>query len=178
MSMTMAGVTALIFNLQNLYARSSGGLISDFMNRRRGLRGRLQAQFICLFFEGVFLVAFSRMKCLASSLPMLFLFGFFVQASEGTTYGIVPYVSPQATGTIAGIVGAGGNIGAMCFGLIFIFSERNEMDCYMILGAFVMVISVLTLFLTQLGSLAHGHGFKKATTTTTTTTTAIATMAT
>eukprot|EP00957_Ditylum_brightwellii_P201953 15327940-Ditylum_brightwellii.AAC.1 len=34
-------------------------------------------------------------------------------AAEGTSYGIVPYVNPPCTGSIAGIVGAGGNTGAV-----------------------------------------------------------------
>ena len=47
-------------------------------------------------------------------------FSLFVQAAEGcSTYGIVPYVDPPATGSIAGIVGAGGNAGAVRFGLGF-----------------------------------------------------------
>ena len=46
-------------------------------------------------------------------------FSVFVQAAEGSTYGIVPYVNPPCTGSIAGIVGAGGNMGAVCFGLAF-----------------------------------------------------------
>ena len=42
--------------------------------------------------------------------------------SEGSTFGIVPYVKPKATGAIAGVVGAGGNTGAVCWGLMFRFA--------------------------------------------------------
>ena len=43
--------------------------------------------------------------------------------TEGSTFGIVPYVKPSATGAVSGAVGAGGNIGAVCWGLIFRSSD-------------------------------------------------------
>jgi len=48
---------------------------------------------------------------------IIVIFSSFVQAAEGSSYGIVPYVNPPVTGSIDGIVGAGGNTGAVCFGL-------------------------------------------------------------
>ncbi|KAL7531426.1 hypothetical protein ACHAXR_004036 [Thalassiosira sp. AJA248-18] len=43
----------------------------------------------------------------------------FVKAAEGSSYGIMPYVNPPVTGSIAGIVSAGGNTGADCISLGF-----------------------------------------------------------
>ncbi|RLN59719.1 hypothetical protein BBJ28_00026016, partial [Nothophytophthora sp. Chile5] len=37
----------------------------------------------------------------------------------GSTYGIVPYVLPAFTGATSGFVGAGGNVGALCWSLMF-----------------------------------------------------------
>ena len=42
----------------------------------------------------------------------MIIFSFFVQISEGATYGIVPFINKKALGTVAGLVGAGGNAGA------------------------------------------------------------------
>lgn len=49
----------------------------------------------------------------------MIIFSTIVQSAEGSTYGIVPYVNPPVTGSIAGVVGAGGNVGAVRFGLGF-----------------------------------------------------------
>lgn len=46
-------------------------------------------------------------------------FSVFVQASEGSTFGIVPYLNIGVTGTVSGIVGAGGNAGAVIFSILF-----------------------------------------------------------
>jgi NNP family nitrate/nitrite transporter-like MFS transporter len=45
--------------------------------------------------------------------------------TAGSSFGIAPYINPKAPGTVTGIVGAGGNVGAICFGLIF-----RSMDFY------------------------------------------------
>jgi hypothetical protein len=49
----------------------------------------------------------------------LITFSLFVQIAEGSTFGIVPYLNPNATGSVAGIVGAGGNAGAVIFSILF-----------------------------------------------------------
>ena len=58
------------------------------------------------------------MDTVAAALPMLIIFSMGVQMTEGTTFGLVPYVKPTATGAVAGAVGAGGNIGAVMWGLV------------------------------------------------------------
>merc|ERR1711878_43008 len=90
-----------------------------------GMRGRLYWQTICLLIEGVMVLIFANTKNLGLSIFILVIFSSFVQAAEGATYGIVPYVDPPATGAIAGIVGAGGNCGAVGFGLGF-----RQLDSY------------------------------------------------
>jgi len=70
-------------------------------------------------------------------------FSLFVQAAEGTSYGIVPYVDPPATGSISGIVGAGGNTGAVCFGLGF--RNLSYKTAFFIMGFTILGSSVLSL---------------------------------
>merc|ERR1711937_90393 len=47
------------------------------------------------------------------SVLCMILFSLCVQAAEGLHYGIVPYVSRPALGVVSGMVGAGGNLGAV-----------------------------------------------------------------
>ena len=44
---------------------------------------------------------------------LLFCFSVCVQAAEGLSFGIVPYISRPALGVVSGMVGAGGNGGAV-----------------------------------------------------------------
>ena len=39
--------------------------------------------------------------------------------ANGATYSLVPFINPKAVGSVAGIVGAGGNIGAMLIAFLF-----------------------------------------------------------
>ena len=53
---------------RNLFARSLGGISSDLMYKYFGFRGRIWAQFLALFFEAIFLLAFGNVD----NLVMLF----------------------------------------------------------------------------------------------------------
>lgn len=114
-----AAAIASIFGWMNLFARGLGGFTSDKFNSKMGMRGRLIVQTVTLAIEGVMVLVFAQTKSLGLAIFILVIFSTMVQAAEGATYGIVPYVDPPSTGSISGIVGAGGNTGAVCFGLCF-----------------------------------------------------------
>merc|ERR1719181_1783085 len=140
LTLVTAGAIASSFGLMNIFARAMGGLFSDWLNKKIGFSGRLWAQMICLTIEGTFLIIFSRMETVSTALPMLILFSVGVQMSEGSSFGIVPYINPKATGTIAGIIGAGGNCGAVCWGLMFRFAgDRPPADTLMLVGFIVLI---------------------------------------
>ena len=77
------------------------------------------------------------------------IFSSFVQAAEGSTCGIVPYVNPPCTGSIAGIVGAGGNTGAVCFGLGF--HELDQKAAFNLMGGAILASGFMTLFISVKG---------------------------
>merc|ERR1719160_1042270 len=54
-----AAALAGCFGLMNLFARSLGGIFSDYLFAKFSFRGRIWAQFLALFFEGVFLFVFA-----------------------------------------------------------------------------------------------------------------------
>lgn len=137
-----AGTIAALFGLMNIFARSLGGIFSDKINLTKGLRGRVLFLFVCLFLEGIALMVFSRMAALAMAVPMLIVFSLFVQMSEGATYSIVPYISKRALGSVSGIVGAGGNFGAVMAGFLF-RSEMSWATAYLILGVMVTASAFL-----------------------------------
>lgn len=110
-----------------------------------GMKGRLLWQSIVLIFEGLLVIAFAHTNTLSTSLGVLIMFSMFVQAAEGSTYGIVPYVNPLATGSISGIIGAGGNVGAVIFGLFF--REFETKTALISMGIVIFSSSFLSLFI-------------------------------
>lgn len=142
LSTESAAAIASIFGWMNLFARGVGGFCSDKFNRKMGMRGRLIFQTVCLALEGIMVLVFAQTKNLGLSIFILVIFSSFVQAAEGSTYGIVPYVDPACTGSISGIIGAGGNTGAVCFGLGFrqLASTQSAFNVmgYSIIGSAVL----------------------------------------
>ena len=121
-----AGLIAGLFGLMNIFARTMGGMFSDLFAKKMGLRGRVIFLFIALLGEGLALILFSQMGVLVAAVATMIIFSFFVQMSEGATYGIVPFINKKALGAVAGLVGAGGNAGAVAAGFLFRAAERHN----------------------------------------------------
>lgn len=147
LSTESAAAIASIFGWMNLFARGLGGWLSDKLNTKYGMRGRLWAQTILLLFEGIMVLIFANTKSLGVSIFVMVLFSVFVQGAEGSSYGIVPYVDPPATGSISGIVGAGGNTGAVAFGLCFRTFAPEYRAPFMIMGFSIIGSSILSIFI-------------------------------
>jgi NNP family nitrate/nitrite transporter-like MFS transporter len=114
-----AGLAAGSLGLLHVFARTLGGYLSDRAGRRSGPNARVTWLFAALLAEGVALVGFSRATSLATAIPAMLVFGLFMKMAEGATYALVPFVSRGALGSVAGIVGAGGNAGAVAAGFLF-----------------------------------------------------------
>lgn len=140
-----ASAIAAIFGWLNLFARGLGGFASDAFNYQHGMRGRLWIHTIFLLFEGVMVFAFSSTSTLAGSVLCLVVFSLFVQAAEGTSYAIVPYVDPPNMGSVSGIIGAGGNVGAVGFG--FCFRQLDYSTAFDIMGVSIVASSLLSVMI-------------------------------
>jgi NNP family nitrate/nitrite transporter-like MFS transporter len=86
------------------------------------------------------------MATLVLAVSTMILFSLFVQMSEGATYGIVPFINRRALGAVAGIVGAGGNAGAVAAGFLFKAEAISYADGLLYLGFAVMACSFLAWF--------------------------------
>ena len=140
-----AAAIASIFGWMNLFARGAGGYISDAFNKRMGMRGRILSHTVLLACEGALVLVFANTGTLGSAIAVMVFFSLFVQAAEGSSYGIVPYIDPPATGSISGIVGAGGNTGAVCFGLGFRNLEYSQ--AFTLMGCCILGSSVLSVLI-------------------------------
>lgn len=112
LSRTFAGNLVLSFALMNIFARTLGGYFGDMFGRLKGLRGRVLFLAAILAVEGIVLSVFSVTTSLAMGMVFLIAFSLSVQMAEGATFSVVPFINKKAIGSISGIVGAGGNVGA------------------------------------------------------------------
>lgn len=151
---------SLFFDRMNLFARGVGGFISDHVNAVYGMKGRLYVQAVMLIFEGALVLIFANTSSLAGGIVTLVCFSLFVQAAEGSTYGIVPYVDKNYIGAVTGVVGAGGNAGAVIFSLFF--REMEYHDAFLWMGVAVITSSVLTSLLLIQGESAMLGGTNNA----------------
>ncbi len=146
LGLAAAGMTAASFGLMNLFARTLGGIFGDTFGGKWGLKGRVFFLFLALFCEGLALMLFSQMTVLALAIPALILFSLFVQMSEGATFSVVPFINKRALGAVAGIVGAGGNAGAVAAGFLFKGAIAWP-TALMILGAIIVGCSFCALLI-------------------------------
>jgi NNP family nitrate/nitrite transporter-like MFS transporter len=90
---------------------------------------------------------FSQMRRLPLAIGSMMLAGLFVKMSNGANYSIVPFVNKRALGAVAGIVGAGGNVGAVLAGFLFKAASLTWPQALLILGGLVTLTSSLTILL-------------------------------
>ncbi len=146
LSLVAAGAVAASFGLMNIFARTLGGIFGDNFGMLWGLKGRSVWLFIVLLGEGLALMLFSQMNVLFLAIPTLIIFSLFTQMAEGATYSVVPFINKKALGAVAGIVGAGGNAGAVAAG--FLFKGAMEWnDVFLVIGVVVVIASFLSFFI-------------------------------
>ncbi|MDZ4725578.1 MAG: MFS transporter [Leptospira sp.] len=141
-----AGLIAGLFGLMNLFARTLGGAFGDKFGIKWGLRGRVVWLAIALAGEGICLILFSQMNTLILAISSMIVFSLFVQMSEGATFSVVPFINKKAIGAVSGIVGAGGNAGAVSAGFLF-RGDLTYQNALFIIGATVTVSAVFALLI-------------------------------
>jgi MFS transporter, NNP family, nitrate/nitrite transporter len=139
-----AGLIVGAFGMLALFARALGGWVSDKVSLRRGLGGRVAFLGAALLAEGVLLILFSRAGSLPWAAASLICFGLFVHVCCGATYAVIPFVNRDAVGAVAGIVGAGGNVGAVLSGFLFRGSVAWP-TALLLVGVLVTAFSCLAL---------------------------------
>ena len=142
-TLIFAGLLASIFGWINIFARALGGIVSDKVGKRFGFNGKISLLAILLLLEGIGIMLFANASGLMLAIVMMFFFGLCLKMANGATYSIVPFVNPKAVGSVAGIVGAGGNVGAMLIG--FLFKSMSYASAFMYLGVVVLAVGFVVL---------------------------------
>lgn len=142
-----AGLIAGLFGSMSLFARTLGGWMSDRWAAQAGLPARVRLLFLVLLAEGLSLILFSQMGVLVLAVASMLMFSLFVQMGCGATFGIVPFVNRKALGAVAGIVGAGGNMGAVAAGFLFKADGISYQQGLFYLGIAVTLSALPTLLI-------------------------------
>lgn len=146
-TLKLAGLLASLIGMMNLFARALGGIAGDWAGSRWGLRGRSRLLGLTIFVEGLFLMLFSRLPSLVPATAAFLLFGVLVCMACGVTYAVVPLIRPRAIGSVSGIVGAGGNFGAVLAAMLLKSESLSGANAFFILGSIVAAASFSSLLL-------------------------------
>ncbi len=144
MDLKTAGFLAGLFGMMNIFARALGGMVSDRCGLRWGLRGRAALLGGTLAWR-LGLILFAQSRYLPLAVAAMLLTGLFLKMSNGATYAVVPFVNRRALGAVAGIVGAGGNVGAVLAGFLFKTEAITWPQALLYLGGAVLLSSTLVL---------------------------------
>jgi NNP family nitrate/nitrite transporter-like MFS transporter len=148
LSQASAGFWAGIFGFMNIFARALGGIVSDKVGLRFGMRGKGMLLSAFLLMEGLGLLLFAQAGSLTIAILSMLAFAMFLKMANGATYGIVPFVNEKNVGLVSGIVGAGGNLGGMAFGFLFKSKNITYIEAFRYIGLVVIVIAAI-VFITR-----------------------------
>jgi NNP family nitrate/nitrite transporter-like MFS transporter len=147
LSPVKAGLLASSFAFVNLVARPGGGWFSDKFGRRRTLifivAGLGVGYLLLSKVNGHWPVELAVIASMACSL--------FVQSGAGAVFAMVPLVKRRMTGQIAGMVGAYGNAGGVCYLAVLSMVDYHGFFAFISITAAVMFVVVR--FLAE----PHGH---------------------
>lgn len=83
------------------------------------------------------------MSVLFLAVGAMIIFCQFAKMSQGATFSVVPFVNRKALGPVIGIVGAGGNAGALAAGFLFRIEGLSTEQALLILGVGVAPVAPL-----------------------------------
>ncbi|MBW4559943.1 MAG: NarK family nitrate/nitrite MFS transporter [Mojavia pulchra JT2-VF2] len=149
----VAGMIAATYPFLNLVSRPSGGLISDKFGSRKWTMTIISAG-IGIGYLIIHFINSSWPIPLAIAATMFA--AYFAQAGCGATYGIVPLIKKEATGQIAGNVGAYGNFGGVIYLTIFSLTDASTLFSTMGIAAIICAFMCGFFLKEPKGSFASG----------------------
>jgi len=146
LNLEIAGALGSLFGLMNIFARSVGGMVSDLIADKYGMRGRLWALWVIQTLEGVLCIVLGLLyTSLPATLVVMIFFSLFVQMAEGASYAVVPYISKRSLGICAGFIGAGGNAGSVVTQAIFFKGAYTTHLGITYMGIMIVAVTLLVI---------------------------------
>jgi MFS transporter, NNP family, nitrate/nitrite transporter len=148
LSQSSAGFWAGVFGFMNIFARALGGVVSDKVGTRYGMKRKGVLLALMLLLEGIGIILFARAGSFELAIISMLSFALFLKMANGATYGITPFIDEKNVGLVSGIVGAGGNLGGMLFGFLFRSKSISYVEAFTYIGISVMIVSAV-VFVTR-----------------------------
>jgi NNP family nitrate/nitrite transporter-like MFS transporter len=140
---TGSGRWASMFGLLNVITRPLGGVVGDIIYKYTSSLWLKKAWIVFVgVVSGAFLIAIGLTDPQSHTMMFGLIAGmaFFLEAGNGANFALVPHVHPKSNGVLSGIVGAIGNMGGVCFAVLFRFHGTNYEESFWIAG--VMIIGL------------------------------------
>ncbi|MDQ6478380.1 MFS transporter [Dyadobacter sp. LHD-138] len=142
-SLAVAGILAGTFGFMNLFARALGGIVADKVGLKYGMLGKGRLLALLLALEGIGIALFAQSGSLVIAVATMLCFAMFLKMANGVTYSIVPFVNQKAIGSVSGIVGAGGNVGAVLAGFLFKSSSITYSQAFVYIGVAIACVAAI-----------------------------------
>ena len=140
-SVGLAGMLGASYAFMNLVARPGGGWVSDRFGARRTLFVLILGGLVSHWFLGEV-----NSNWPLSTAIVLSLFGsIFFKAGNGACFAAVPLIQKNLTGKMAGLAGAYGSVGAVCF--LTLYSFVSPQDFFKIIAAYAFLVFLALFFL-------------------------------
>jgi NNP family nitrate/nitrite transporter-like MFS transporter len=142
-SLLQAGFLASGFAFMNIVSRPIGGLMSDRFSRKITMiilmLGLMAGYVVMSRIDAHWPIYLAVASCMCCS--------FFVQATEGAVFAMVPLIKRRLTGQIAGMTGAYGNVGGVTFLTVYSFVSAQEL--FIVIAATTLLGIIALLFLDE-----------------------------
>ncbi|KAL4822059.1 major facilitator superfamily domain-containing protein [Aspergillus spinulosporus] len=138
---TQSGRWASMFGLVNVVFRPMGGFIADIIYTRTNSvwAKKMWLVVLGLAMSGMaILVGFLDPHRQSVMFGLVVLMAFFIAASNGANFAIVPHVHPSANGIVSGIVGGMGNLGGIIFAIVFRYNGTQYHRSLWIIGFIIL----------------------------------------
>lgn len=142
---TGTGRWAAMFGLLNVFFRPIGGLFADFIYNKTGSVWAKKIWMHSLaILAGVFQIAIGVTNSHSHSTMFGLVAGmaFFLEATNGAIFALVPHIHPYANGIISGVTGATGNLGGIVFAIIFRYQVGLFGKTFWIIGVMTIAINL------------------------------------
>ncbi|KAL4785306.1 major facilitator superfamily domain-containing protein [Aspergillus varians] len=143
---TQSGRWAAMFGLVNVAFRPMGGFVADVVYAYTDSVWAKKIWLVALGFltaGSAILIGFLDPHRESLMFGLVVLMAFFIAASNGANFAIVPHVHPSANGIVSGIVGGMGNLGGIIFAIVFRYNGTQYHRSLWIIGFIILGITLL-----------------------------------
>ncbi|KAI0338848.1 nitrate transporter [Trametopsis cervina] len=145
---TTSGYIASIYGMLNIFTRPFGGYLGDLIYKKYGVRGKKYLVLITGLVQGVLSVGLgvyidhgrsASSPPLAGVVVLMVFLATINEIANGANFSLVPHCNPGTNGFMTGIVGAMGNLGGICFALLWRYQPAPFGKAFWIAGIVTIV---------------------------------------